>query len=1610
MDKEVNQMKTRLLCFLLSLALVLSHLPAANASDQLGSAQNPYLIGTWDDFYQFLLQADRSQKTHYQLTNDIYAPADTKLTESATAANIVLEGDGFTIGGYTVENALFASIEGSAIRNVRFSQINVSGTGASQAVLASKIDDLTFVSGCTFDQCNVSSSQSSTSAAIAVAENYGSITNCVVNDTCTLSVTGSANDYFGGIAAVNNGEYGFIVNCISRVRFSAADGCIGTVGGVAAKNLSTIAYCYCDAPSPAETLVYDEIAPVNQGRYNKLIQCVYKETDGYRIAHAISEDRTISSVYELAAEMSESVMNNYNQSLNMSFFTADEYGCLWSVENGYLSLSLDGKTGQIFLYMDDSMENCTIKFTDPMAEEIPLSSNDSTMCKKFSLCVGSNTSDGYVRNTFTVGLYTQWDKMVNNFVLSPNADYVTKLPNSMDGVDSTYPHTMYLAPAREDFFDGGNNINYVSNSATQGLYPFAMTLSLKNEVVAYRFDGEGTAEIPYQIQNERELCILSDYVNNGVTYGDLPYSQAHYVLTADLNMKRSSHNDYFTPIGTMDRPFQGSFDGQGHWISKLRIETTQSYQGLFGCVEGIKKGDAYQNAVIKNVVIYDVTIFDGDDISHGSIRGGVVGQASHASIIGCVACGSVAGYTQIGGVVGYAYHCDIMSCGSVCAINTYSTYAWTGNIVGYADHTRIENCYGSNHYRFHNFIEAHNLQVGAIAGKIQDSDILDCYYIQNDDTQYPYHSGISQTDYETVTSEQFATKLSTNAEKLGLDVQWKSRANASEFPYPVPIPSRGVEHPIHCATTSHGAISASSSLAYMGAIVTITGKPITTLDFFGEPHDYQAPLTGIILKDVNGNILDITVLGNDDGSFEFVMPDQTVYVEPVYGVNSLVGAGTLENPYLLSTYQDLITLSDVYGQSASDYRYDLLIACYRMTNDIDCGGKEMYAIGNSFIPFEGRFDGGGYMISNLTLRNNLDSGLFGRICGGRYDVSVTNLTLKNISMPDAYGPFLAHVVDGEHPVTISNICIMDSQTTEEGCCLVSAVDTDVSFINCVFSNITFQDPNGSALLVCYAYGAHTITAKNILLENITGASKLIGAFITGISTTELDGLYYCGATVADLSHCQIKGEVLELSSTQLDDAFIANRSQTAYDRLVQYNAFPWGRDTDGRIRIAMDGSVPGIYHITYDDIFTSSGVKLLDLEQVPHNAAVGQLVELPYDAGVSLSNLKINDGAVRFATESREDTDVILFTMPNEPVHISNDNQAIVYIGLNGAGTESNPYLIQTPEELVLLSDVLNGSVPQDNIRHNQDYVSAIFQLTDNLDMTGINWEGIGATGTHFDGTFDGNGYAIQNLNVGSGRGDGSRNGLFMILGQNSIVQDLTILNADIFSENTPVAGAGAIAKANYGSIRRCVVENSKIQLGNWVHMGGISGINHTTGSIEYCAVINTVLQRRWGGSTSQTLGGITQVNNGRVAYCYSYNCTLSNGTAANGAIISSGNAPICCAYYTPSNTVALGGTYAKTQAEFASGAVTYLLNGNSSDNVQWYQNIMLEPEDPYPVLNKPLFVVYPLSDGTYSNVRIIESIPGTHDSAVTEVQFLQWTVIVLISLILLGKKKKLVS
>lgn len=112
------------------------------------------------------------------------------------------------------------------------------------------------------------------------------------------------------------------------------------------------------------------------------------------------------------------------------------------------------------------------------------------------------------------------------------------------------------------------------------------------------WDGKSTKEPElvegyYQISNGAELAWFAQLVNSGVTG-----AKANAKLCDDINL--GNHN--WTPIGSSSKiPYTGSFDGQEHVVRGLRIESGDTYSGLFGIVYGDEK-QSIENFIVKGSI------------------------------------------------------------------------------------------------------------------------------------------------------------------------------------------------------------------------------------------------------------------------------------------------------------------------------------------------------------------------------------------------------------------------------------------------------------------------------------------------------------------------------------------------------------------------------------------------------------------------------------------------------------------------------------------------------------------------------------------------------------------------------------------------------------------------------------------------------------------------------------------------------------------------------------------------------------------------------------------------------------------------------------------------
>ena len=148
-------------------------------------------------------------------------------------------------------------------------------------------------------------------------------------------------------------------------------------------------------------------------------------------------------------------------------------------------------------------------------------------------------------------------------------------------------------------------------------------------------------------------------------------------------------------------------------------------------------------------------------------------------------------------------------------------------------------------------------------------------------------------------------------------------------------------------------------------------------------------------------------------------------------------------------------------------------------------------------------------------------------------------------------------------------------------------------------------------------------------------------------------------------------------------------------------------------------------------------------------------------------------------------------------------------------------YSISTADELAQLAAMTNAGLVE---------AGSTFTLTDDIDLSGYaKWTPIGNSTHCFEGTFNGNGYTIKNLNI-SGLGSWVPAGLFA-QAKNSQFMNLKLDNANIDAMPAGVL----VGKADDSKFKNCTVTKSIIK-GAW-YTGGIMGDGSKSSVFEYCYV-----------------------------------------------------------------------------------------------------------------------------------------------------------------------------
>ena len=214
----------------------------------------------------------------------------------------------------------------------------------------------------------------------------------------------------------------------------------------------------------------------------------------------------------------------------------------------------------------------------------------------------------------------------------------------------------------------------------------------------------------YAISTAAELAGLASLVNQGYTFEGKTIS-----LADNINLD----NRPWTPIGTSDKRFQGTFAGTNYTISNLYINNTNlEYAGLFG--------------VVTSASITDVTIENVNLTAKASV-GALAGSAYPGTVSGCKVTGdiSITGYYKVGGLIGEGYadiqNCSISGSSGSKVTGTYDQVDFEGDNVGGLIGYRGEGANDINNCDVSGITVDGTRKVGGLVGSaFDDNNITEC--------------------------------------------------------------------------------------------------------------------------------------------------------------------------------------------------------------------------------------------------------------------------------------------------------------------------------------------------------------------------------------------------------------------------------------------------------------------------------------------------------------------------------------------------------------------------------------------------------------------------------------------------------------------------------------------------------------------------------------------------------------------------------------------------------------------------------------------------------------------------------------------------------------------
>ena len=1021
--------------------------------------------------------------------------------------------------------------------------------------------------------------------------------------------------------------------------------------------------------------------------------------------------------------------------------------------------------------------------------------------------------------------------------------------------------------------------------------------AVKKENYDYiEWEGEGTESNPYLVKTAKHL----NAVNNLLT--------VHYKLANDIDMTDVTYE----VIGqTTSKPFAGTFDGNNHKISNLKIESANQYVGMFGYVRG---------GTIKNLLLESVNIK-----GTSTYVGGLAGYNYNGTITNVGVTGEVTSTNNyVGGLLGY-------NGGTVT--NAYSTVAVSGNnnvggLIGEARGTI------TNTYAVGKVMATGTSKVGGLVG-YKSGTVNNSYWAVDTTGQATSPAGegkffsamlkqgsYTNWDFNTVWEiEEGVTLpyLKGMAKPTGVNktsytyTEWEG-AGTQESPYLVKTPEQ--LNAINYSLSTHYKLTNDINMQDKTfEIIAKTQSTAFTGTFDGDGHKISnlkiesanqyigmfgyingGKIKNLLLENVQVKGTNAYVGGLAGGNYNGTITNVGVTGEVTSTGNSVGGllgynSGTITNAY--STVAVSGGASNIGGLIGQNYNGTITntyaVGKVTATGASSVGGLTGYNRGtvtNSYwavdITTQTVSSGGeGKFLSAMLKQATFKNWDFNTVW--QIEEGTTLPYLKGMAKPEDIkaqnytytewegagteeSPYLVKTPEQLNAINYSLSThyklANDIDMTDEVYEVIGATTTrpftgTFDGNNHKISNLKIESENQYVGMFGYISGG---TIKNLLLENvnITGTSTHIG----GLAGSNYNGtITNVGVTGEVTGTSNYVGGLLGYNSGTITNAY----STVAVSGGTSYVGGLVGQSTGtitntyavGKVTATGTSYVGGL--TGYKAGTVNNSYWAIDVSgQSTSSSGEGKL----FSALLKQATFKNWNFETVWEIEEGNTLPYLIGTTKPEAVKKEN----YTYMDIDGSGTEENPYLIKTAEQLNSINNLLSGN----------------YKLANDIDMTGKAFEIIAKTqSTAFTGTFDGDGHKITNLTIES---DDANVGMFGYINAGKI-KNLVLENVNIKSTgNNYDTYLGGLVGYNYnGTIENIVVKGNIINnnsIINNLNIGGIIGYS-INGRLNYLTNEATIINSKNTDLKASNVGGIVGNFNG--------NSTNITKSVNNGEIIVKG-------------------------------------------------------------------------------------------------------------------------